>query len=137
MHYLVVAHQTADSEELVAAVTELAGDPSSEFTLLVPATPVHHLATWTEGEARAVAAEQAERARSALEAAGAKVTATKVGDASPILAVKDELLRNAYDTIVISTFPTRRSRWLGMNAVRRLERSVEIPVIHVVAHSHE
>ena len=42
--YLVLAHQTASSPELVERVTALAGtDPSSEFVLLVPATETQHL----------------------------------------------------------------------------------------------
>ena len=41
-HYLVVAHQTADSEELVEEVRGLAQEASAEFTLLVPATPADH-----------------------------------------------------------------------------------------------
>ncbi len=52
-HYLVVAHQTADSEELVEAVRDLAEQGDSTFALLIPATPVSQLATWTEGEAHA------------------------------------------------------------------------------------
>ncbi len=134
-HYLVVAHQTADSEELVEAVRKLAEQDDATFTLLVPATPVHHLATWTEGEAHAVAIEQAEQAKQALEAAGASIGETKIGDASPLLAVTDELLVNTYDAVVISTFPLGRSRWLGMDVVHRLERSIDLPVIHVVAGS--
>ncbi len=134
-HYLVVAHQTADSEELVEKVRGLAREASAEFTLLVPATPVDHFATWTEGEAHAVATEQAERARVALEAVGANVVATKIGDASPFEAVRDVLLQSSYDTIVVSTFPIKASRWLKSDLIHRLERAVDLPIIHVVSHS--
>ena len=49
--YLVVAHQTATSLELLEKVTEIAnGDPHSTFTILVPATPVQHLLVWEDGE---------------------------------------------------------------------------------------
>ena len=134
VHYLVVAHQTADSDELVEKVRELAEEPNAEFTLVVPATPVSHLATWSEGESRAVAAEQAERARVALEAVGANVVATEIGDASPFEAVRDRLLRSSYDTIVVSTLPLKTSRWLKLDVIHRLEREVDIPIIHVVSH---
>jgi len=134
-HYLVVAHQTADSEELVEKVRELAEDPSAEFTLLIPATPVNHLATWTEGEAHAVAAKQAERAQVALEAVGAKIMATQIGDPSPFEAVRDALLQSSCDTIVVSTFPLRTSRWLKFDLIHRLERAVHVPIVHVVSHS--
>ena len=39
--YLLVAHQTAQSDELIAAAAGLAReDPQADFRLLVPATPV-------------------------------------------------------------------------------------------------
>ena len=55
--YLIVAHQTASSPELLERVKALhAGDPAAEFTLLVPATPTGHLLhNWEEGEARQLA----------------------------------------------------------------------------------
>ena len=134
-HYLVVAHQTADSEELVAAVQDLAKQGDSTFAVLVPATQVGHLATWTEGEAHAVAATQAKRAEEGLRAVGADVVSTTVGDASPLQAVQDALLAGNYDTIVVSTLPIRTSRWLRMNLIQRLERAVNVPIVHVVAHS--
>jgi hypothetical protein len=134
-HYLVVAHQTADSEELVKAVRKLAEHGDSTFALLVPATRVNHLATWTEGEAQAAAAAQADRAEGRLRAVGVEVVSTTIGDASPLLAVQDALLAGRYDAIVVSTFPIRTSRWLRMNLIQRLERAVDVPIVHVVAHS--
>ncbi len=134
--YLVVAHQTADSDELVEAVADLARrEPDAEFTLLVPATPVAHLATWTEGENQAVARAAADRARAALEAAGAKVVDAVVGDESPFDAIQDALLVGSYDALVVSTFPLGASRWLRMDLIHRLERNVELPIHHVIAHS--
>ena len=134
-HYLVVAHQTADSEELVEKVRELAEEASAEFTLLVPATPVDHLATWSEGESRAMATKQAERARIAMEGVGANIVATEIGDPSPFEAVRDRLLHRSYDSIVVSTFPLKTSRWLKLDVIHRLERAVDVPIVHVVSHS--
>ncbi len=134
-HYLVVAHQTADSEELVEKVQGLAQEGSAEFTLLVPATPVNQLATWTEGEAQAAATQQAERARVGLEAVGAKVVETKIGDASPVEAVSDVLRQKSYDAIIVSTFPIKASRWLKLDLIHRLERMIDVPIHHVVSHS--
>lgn len=134
--YLVVAHQTADSDELVEAVRKLARqEEDSGFWLVVPATPVDHLLTWTEGEGEALAAEQADRAKKALEAAGATVLGTEVGDANPVDAARDALRQQSFDAIVISTLPATISRWLRMDAVHRLEREVDLPMIHVVADS--
>lgn len=134
-HYLVVASQTVDSDELIETMRELAEEAPSEFTLLVPATSVSHLATWTEGESHALAVERADRAEAKFEAAGINLVATEIGDPSPYQGVQDALLQRSYDTIIVSTFPLRTSRWLRMDLVHRLQRTGTIPVIHVVAHS--
>lgn len=132
--YLIIAHQTATSPQLEKAVVDLAQrEEGSEFWLVVPATPVDHLATWTEGESHAVAAAQAESARKALEAVGVRIVAATVGAASPVDAVRDALMAQSFDAIVISTLHRKLSRWLRMDAVHRLEREVDIPIIHVEA----
>ena len=134
--YLVVAHQTAGSAQLVERVGELAkADQDAEFVLLVPATPVEHLLTWVEGEARAIAQRTLEAARAELERAGARVVGGSVGDESPVMAVADELQhrRADYDAIVICTFPAGISRWLGLDLPHQVERRFHLPVIHVVA----
>ena len=73
--YLIVAHQTACSPELLERVKSLAAaDPAAEFTLLVPATPTGHLLhNWEEGEARQLARKRASEAMASLGAAGVPV----------------------------------------------------------------
>ncbi len=107
-HYLVVAHQTATSAELLQCVAELAAfDPATVFTVLVPATPVVHLLTWEEGETNEIARQRAEEARERFEGSGLNVAQAKVGDASPLLAIGDELRAHPeeYDAVVLSTLP--------------------------------
>ena len=134
--YLIVAHQTAGSPELLERVKELAaGDPAAEFTLLVPATPTDHLLhNWEEGEARQLARRRAEEATRRLTDAGVNMTASRIGSHSPLEAVGDELMaRPGYDRIVLSTFPPGISRWLKGNLPAILERRFRLPVDHVVA----
>ena len=134
--YLIVAHQTACSPELLDRVTALAGaDPGAEFTLLVPATPTGHLLhNWEEGEARQLARKRASEAMATLSAAGIPVAAARVGSHSPLEAVGDELRAHpGYDRIVLSTFPPGVSRWLKGNLPAILERRFRLPVDHVVA----
>ena len=134
--YLIVAHQTAGSPELLERVRALAaGDPAAEFTLLVPATPTGHLLhNWEEGEARQLARKRASEAMATLTAAGIPVAAARVGSHSPLEAVGDELqARPGYDRIVLSTFPRGVSRWLRGNLPAILERRFRLPVDHVVA----
>jgi hypothetical protein len=134
--YLIVAHQTAGSPELLERVKALAAaDPAAEFTLLVPATPTGHLLhNWEEGEARQLARRRAEEATRRLIEAGVAVTAARVGSHSPLEAVGDELqARPGYDRIVLSTFPPGISRWLKGNLPAILERRFRLPVDHVVS----
>jgi hypothetical protein len=136
--YLIIAHQTATSEELEQAVVGIANrEDDAEFWLVVPATPVEHLLTWTEGESQAVAAAQADLARKSLEAAGVTLRDVAVGDASPVDAARDALREREFDAVVISTLPLNASRWLRMDAVHRLERELAIPVIHVEVEEEE
>ena len=66
---LVVANQTACGDELLDAVRGRMVDGPCRFTLLVPATPPAEHATWTEGEAQAIARRRMEAARRAASAA--------------------------------------------------------------------
>ncbi len=135
-HYLVVAHQTATSAELLQCVAELAAfDPATVFTVLVPATPVVHLLTWEEGETNEIARQRAEEARERFEGSGLNVAQAKVGDASPLLAIGDELRAHPeeYDAVVLSTLPPGLSRWLRLDVHHLTERKFGLPVIHVVA----
>src|SRR5690349_10167187 len=123
--YLLVAHQTAESDELLAAARELAQqDPEAEFVLLVPATPVGSLLVWEEGETAEVARRQARAGRARLEALGLRVADARTGDPDPVAAVGDELRDGRrYDAIVVSTLPAGMSRWLKLDVVSRLQRS--------------
>ena len=88
--YLVVAHQTAASEHLVRSLRALAEkDREGKFELLVPATRVNHLLTWTEGESEAVALATAAEAARVLRAAGLNLVSTVTGPADPLKAVED------------------------------------------------
>ena len=134
--YLVVAHQTATSPELLRRLQQLAADdPEATFTLVVPATPVSHLVHWEEGEARANARKSGQEASELYRRDGLKVEGTRIGDGSPMLAIEDELRARPgeYDAIVLSTFPPGVSRWLRLDAHTQAERKFNLPVIHVVA----
>ena len=134
--YLVVAHQTATSLELLEKVTEIAnGDSLSTFTILVPATPVQHLLVWEDGESMTVAAKRAEMAKTLFESRDLKVVRTAVGDSSPMLAIEDELRKHPgeHDAIILSTLPPGTSRWLRLDVHHKVEGKFGIPVIHVVS----
>lgn len=136
--YLVVTHKTADSPELLDALSNLAGsDGEAEFELLVPATPVRQLVNNVD-EDRHVAVLRANSAAKSLRAAGLKVTGATAGDANVVDAIRDHLGdHSGYHSIVIATLPRGVSRWLRMDVVTRAERLLGKPVIHVVAQPAE
>ena len=134
--YLLVAHQTAERQELLDAATELAAhDAKASFALLVPATPVGDLLVWDEGDTKQVALTRARSAAEALQRSGIKVVDARVGDADPVLALDDEFTAGRrYDAIVISTLPPGLSRWIKMDVVSRLRRThPRVRLIHVVS----
>lgn len=133
--YLLVAHQTAASDELLAAARDLrTEDPNALFVMLVPATPVGHLLVWEEGETGELARGAAEGAQARLKAHGLNVVEALVGDPDPLHAIGDELRRrhHRYHAIVLSTLPAGVSRWLRMDVVSRVRRHYpRLRVIHV------
>jgi len=134
--HLVVAHQTAESEELRQRLLELAAaDREAEFVLLVPATPVSGLLVWDEGHSEDIARRRAAAARTHLASAGLRVVDARVGDGDPHSAVADELgSSQGYATIVLATLPAGISRWLGMDLPARVRRMAQgSEVIHVVS----
>jgi hypothetical protein len=135
--YLIVAHQTAASYELVDFTRALSErDPDACFVLLVPAKPATLPPTWEEGEVREIARRRAMEARIVLLGAGVNLLEARVGDPSPHQAVEDELReRPGYEAIVVSTFPPGISRWLHGDLPNRLRRHFGLPVHHVVATS--
>jgi hypothetical protein len=129
--YLIVANQTIGGAELLDTVTDLAAAGPCDFYLVVPATaPKEHL-TWTEGEARTIAARRLEEGLARLRGAGVIVDG-EVGDASPVMAVDDALRHRQVDHVVVCTLPIGMSRWLKLSLPDRIERKHKVPVTHLV-----
>lgn len=123
---LVVAHRTAAAPPLIDVVKQRAGEARCDFSLLVPQAP---RAADPEGEE---AERTLELALPLLEeAAGARVTGA-VGDSDPVIAVRETVKRNQFDEVIISTLPTRVSRWLRRDVPRRV-KELGLPVTVVTA----
>ncbi len=131
-HYLVVANQTLGGAQLLDAVEERMRAGECAFHVVVPASRPHGTAVWTEGEAKAHAAEQLETALRRFREVGAQVTG-EVGDPSPVAAATDALLGHDFDEILVSTLPLGVSRWLRQDVVHRLRRAQSLPVVHIEA----
>jgi hypothetical protein len=134
-HVLVVAHQTAATPALLAAVRERAGRGPATFHLIVPSQPhgMHKVVDPEDvggDEARDVLAGALPKLS---EAAGSEVTGT-IGDAEPLMAIHDAINLGSYDEIIVSTLPRRLSRWLKLDLVSKA-RGLGLPVTHVEATS--
>jgi hypothetical protein len=134
--YLVVAHQTVASPELLKVVRGVRHqDAEAEFVLLVPATPVRHLLfrKGDESDAEATARKRGERAKAVFAKEGLPLSDVRVGAADPAEAIDQEVAAHpGYAGFVISTLPAEKSRWLKMNLPQTAEKH-GLPVHHVVA----
>jgi len=132
--YLVVAHKTAESPELLEALLDIArSDPGAEFELLVPASPARPLVSEVR-EDRRIADERAASAARRLAATGLTVVSAGAGDANVVDAIRDHLtLHSGYHALVLATLPPGISHWLRMDVVARAERLLGKPVVHVIA----
>lgn len=129
---LIVANQTAGGSALRNEVARRVKSGNHTFTLIVPATPPHDHALWTDGEADGIARGSLERATEGFRELGAEVTG-RVGDASPVLAIADALERESYDEIILSTLPPGPSRWLKQDLPDRIKRRFDLPLTVIVA----
>jgi len=128
---LVVANQTAESDELLAALKVRSDEGPCEFTLLVPATP--HGVSWAadmfagEHEAEEHLHAMVERLRSI----GLPVKEAKIGDPDALAAVQDACNFGTYDEVIVSTLPLHVSKWLKLDLPHKVEHATGLPVRHV------
>ena len=113
---LVVAHKTAATPTLLDAVRERAARGPAEFTLLVP-NPAHglHKVVDPEDQESNEADQVLELALPLLEQSAGSHVEGVVGDANPLDAIHDAVNLRGFDEIIISTLPTRVSKWLKLD----------------------
>ena len=130
-HYLVVAHQTVTSPELLKQVRVFREqEEDAEFVLLVPATLVRHLLfrRGDEHDAEATARKLAERGRRLFAKKGLPLHDAKVGAPDPAVAIDREVMADSgYTGFVISTLPAEKSRWRPMDLPYGPARSTSSP----------
>jgi hypothetical protein len=130
---LVVAHKTAATPDLIAAVRERAARGPSRFTLLVPRT-AHglHRVVNPEDQSADEAQRVLDRALPLLaDAAGSPVEGI-TGDPAPLTAIEDAVNLHGFDEIIISTLPTRVSRWMKLDLPSKVA-ALGLPVTTVTA----
>jgi hypothetical protein len=134
---LVVANKTAASPGLLEAVRERAARGPAEFTLLVP-NPAHglHKVVDPEDQSHSEAEAVVEFALPLLEEAAGKPCDSIIGVPEPLAAVQDAVNLHGFDEIIVSTLPTRVSKWLKLDLPHKLE-GLGLPVTTVTAKSRE
>jgi hypothetical protein len=134
---LVVANKTAATPALLDAVRERASRGPCTFTLLVPNT-AHglHRVVDPEDQDRSEAETTLELALPLLsEAAGRRVEGL-IGDPEPLSAIQDAINLHGFDEIILSTLPTRVSRWLRLDLPHKVA-GLGLPVTTVTAAGRE
>ena len=130
---LVVANQTAESEELRDALHARSKESAAEFTLLVPAT-AHGVAWAADMNAGEEEAEQHLKAMAdRLRDEGLDIKEARVGDPDALAAVQDAANFESYDEVIVSTLPLHLSKWLKLDLPHKVEHATGLPVNHVQA----
>lgn len=129
---LVVANETVEGEELLAAIRTRAVGGTAEVYVVAPALN-SKLRHWTSDEdgARDAARARLDRSLGRLAEAGLQAHG-EVGDADPMQAIEDALRVFGADEIVISTHPEGRSHWLERGVVDTVRERFDVPLTHVV-----
>ena len=125
---LVLANRTADSPQLRDALLERRERGPIAVTLLVPAA-------WEAQDPHGGVETGRRRVRAALERlrdTGLDVQC-RLGDADPVAALRETWDPDRYDEVIVSTLPSRFSRWLQIDLPRRAGKITGAPVTHVEA----
>ena len=142
MHrHLIVGNQTLGGPRLVEAVQQRLAAEGAEFYVVVPATPISDqelgpgpgpdAGPSPQERAYALARQRLDTAFDRLRALGAPVDG-EVGDADPLEAARLAHGRFGADEVIVCTLPLGVSRWLRGNLPRKVERSLGVPVVHLV-----
>jgi hypothetical protein len=134
--YLVVAHQTLTSSELLEAMKAHAAEEETAFHLLVPMYHGGAGLSWTDLQSRAVAQEHLDAAIARMSAEGLSVSG-EVGCDNPVDAVTDVMYRERdrqFARVIVSTLPHTISKWLKVDVPSRIQRHTTLPVEHLIGY---
>jgi hypothetical protein len=133
-HVLVVANKTAGSSELLEALRERAERGPTRFHLVVPASPRGASWAFDMHSGHDAAEHDLEGALERIRSLGLEIDG-EVGDPDPVAAVSDSAHAGSYNEVIVSTLPKHLSKWLKLDAARKVAHATGLPVTHVEAHS--
>lgn len=135
---LVLANETVEAPALLRELHRMDPTDMAEYFVCVPANPVdthqaeHSGAVWVWEATVKAAQERLDTTLAALRKRGLKATGT-VGDAEPLVALKEAARAFGPDRVVIATHPDGRSVWLHEDEVSEALGSRDLPVRHIVS----
>ena len=130
---LVVTTAAPDEERLAAELRELVGDGETTVRILAPAARLSWLGWLTndEDDARAAAAETADRTAEAL-GPGVSIEIDRAGqDSDAVQAIADALRDFPADELIVLTRSSEESSWLEDETVSASFERFGVPVRHV------
>src|SRR5687768_9656016 len=132
---LVVANKTAATPALIEAVRDRAARGPAKFTLLVPnaAHGLHKLVD-PEDQGSNEAEQTIELALPLLEQAAGSPVDAMIGVPEPLAAIQDAVHLHGFDELIISTLPTKVSKWLKLDLPSKAA-GLGLPVTTVTAQS--
>lgn len=139
---LIVANRTVEGAALNEVVHERVGDETCQFHLVVPvpspvasavavgaaAPDMAPLVCRDIEQDRRDAQEQLDVGLGWLRTLGATCTGELSFDADTASAVAQLVQGGSFDEVIVSTLPTRVSRWLRQDLPCRIGRKVSVPV---------
>ena len=120
---LVLANQTASSDELFARLEERGSKTPVRLEFVVPPTG-------PDEASRRQAEKQLEEALQRVREAGLEATG-HVGDSDALTAVVEAYDPARHDEIIVSTLPASISHWLGIDLPARIARTTNALVTQV------
>ncbi|WP_395153333.1 hypothetical protein [Ilumatobacter sp.] len=142
---LIIANQTLGGDELAEAITKRITAGKNHFHLFVPpkastpttSSPIRVTPQRSNSVGVADGHKLAQQRLSYgidwLTDLGATVTGDIANDPDTVAAITDVIAAHDIDEIIISTLPTKLSKWLRQDLPSKIERNVEVPVITITA----
>lgn len=137
---LIIANQTLGGDDLTAAIAKRVAAGHDRFHLLVPpqlstsatsgpvrTTPQRSAAVGV-ADGRKLAEQRLSYGLDWLADLDADVTGDVIADTDTVAAVLHVVASFDVDEIIVSTLPTKLSKWLRQDLPSKIERQVKVPV---------
>jgi hypothetical protein len=130
---LVVANETLTGDELLDAVRAKVGDSETLVVVIAPVNAPREGYVVYDNTRRAAAGRRLDRTLTSFREAGIAATGHVV-DNDPLAAVKDAIVIEEPDELIVSTHPEATSGWRRRNLLEEIRKAAgPLPVEHVVS----